>query len=275
LQEQRDNGTRRSWSYDPASPWTPLAAIEQADGGPQADIYWLHADLNSAPLEVTDADGHLRWSGQYDTFGRLKGQTIAGAALREGATYDQPLRYAGQYEDAESGLHYNLFRYYDPEVGRFTVQDPIGLNGGLNLYAYAPNPLGWVDPLGLYRGEGERSLGKYHVFHEHTLDSSEYTMTDKEHFSRANESVYRRLQMDPEFKRTMQTKYPGVVKHVQPSSKGAFRGSSPPEMTWHHGDAPGSLQLVDRPDHRDYHKIYHPDGLGGRNKWGGGTSCRR
>lgn len=39
-------------------------------------------------------------------------------------------------------------------------------------------------------------------------------------------------------------------------------------MTWHHGDAPGSLQLVDRPDHRDYHKIYHPDGLGGRNKWG-------
>ena len=275
LQEQRDNGTRRSWSYDPASPWTPLAAIEQADGGPQADIYWLHADLNSAPLEVTAADGHLRWSGQSAPFGRLQGQTIAGAALREGATYDQPLRYAGQYEDAESGLHYNLFRYYDPEVGRFTVQDPIGLNGGLNLYAYAPNPLGWVDPLGLYRGEGERSLGKYHVFHEHTLDSSEYTMTDKEHFSRANESVYRRLQMDPEFKRTMQTKYPGVVKHVQPSSKGAFRGSSPPEMTWHHGDAPGSLQLVDRPDHRDYHKIYHPDGLGGRNKWGGGTSCRR
>ncbi|WP_199880829.1 HNH/endonuclease VII fold putative polymorphic toxin, partial [Pluralibacter gergoviae] len=125
------------------------AAIEQADGGPQADIYWLHADLNSAPLEVTDADGHLRWSGQYDTFGRLKGQTIAGAVLRKGATYDQPLRYAGQYEDNESGLHYNLFRYYDPDSGRFTVQDPIGLAGGTNLYAYVPNPLTWIDPLGL------------------------------------------------------------------------------------------------------------------------------
>ena len=149
LQEQRDNGTRRSWSYDPASPWTPLAAIEQADGGPQADIYWLHADLNSAPLEVTDADGKLRWSGQYDTFGRLKGQTTGSMALREGVPYDQPLRYAGQYEDAESGLHYNLFRYYDPEVGRFTVQDPIGLNGGLNVYQYAPNPAGWIDPWGL------------------------------------------------------------------------------------------------------------------------------
>ncbi|CAI0914759.1 Uncharacterized conserved protein [Serratia entomophila] len=48
-----------------------------------------------------------------------------------------------------SGLHYNLFRYYEPEVGRFTTQDPIGLRGGLNLYQYAPNPLMWVDPLGL------------------------------------------------------------------------------------------------------------------------------
>jgi RHS repeat-associated protein len=61
----------------------------------------------------------------------------------------QPLRYAGQYADKETGLHYNLFRYYDPGVGRFTVQDPIGLAGGDNLYAYAPNPLTWIDPFGL------------------------------------------------------------------------------------------------------------------------------
>ncbi|MGE8158262.1 RHS repeat-associated core domain-containing protein, partial [Erwinia amylovora] len=149
LQEQRANGTRRTWSYDPESPWTPLAAIEQAGEGPQADIYWLNTDLNGAPLEVTDADGRLRWSGQYDTFGRLQGQTTAGAAQRTGPVYDQPLRYAGQYADSETGLHYNLFRYYEPDVGRFTTQDPVGLAGGLNLYAYAPNPYGWVDPLGL------------------------------------------------------------------------------------------------------------------------------
>ncbi|QPT14117.1 Rhs family protein [Serratia rubidaea] len=68
---------------------------------------------------------------------------------RRGAVYEQPLRYAGQYQDNESGLHYNLFRYYEPEVGRFTTQDPIGLQGGLNLYQYAPNPYGRVDPLGL------------------------------------------------------------------------------------------------------------------------------
>uniref|UniRef100_UPI001F4FD995 RHS repeat-associated core domain-containing protein n=1 Tax=Rosenbergiella epipactidis TaxID=1544694 RepID=UPI001F4FD995 len=51
----------------------------------------------------------------------------------------------------ESGLHYNLFRYYDPDSGRFTQLDPIGLAGGINLYQYAPNALGWVDPLGLSR----------------------------------------------------------------------------------------------------------------------------
>jgi uncharacterized protein RhaS with RHS repeats len=45
-------------------------------------------------------------------------------------------------------LHYNLFRYYDPDIGRFTQHDPIGLAGGINLYQYAPNPLGWVDPWG-------------------------------------------------------------------------------------------------------------------------------
>ncbi|MBW6100791.1 RHS repeat-associated core domain-containing protein [Escherichia coli] len=55
----------------------------------------------------------------------------------------------GQYLDRETGLHYNLHRYYDPDVGRFMVTDPIGLRGGLNLYQYAPNPLSWIDPLGL------------------------------------------------------------------------------------------------------------------------------
>jgi len=61
----------------------------------------------------------------------------------------QPLRYQGQYFDAETGLHYNRFRYSDPDAGRFISQDPIGGAGGINLYQYAPNPLVWVDPLGL------------------------------------------------------------------------------------------------------------------------------
>ena len=58
-------------------------------------------------------------------------------------------RFQGQYHDHETGLHYNRYRYYDPRVGRFISKDPISYAGGLNLYAYAPNPVGWVDPLGL------------------------------------------------------------------------------------------------------------------------------
>lgn len=54
-----------------------------------------------------------------------------------------------QYEDEETGLHHNRFRYYDPKVGRFVSQDPIGPIGGNNLYLYAPNPVIWVDPFGL------------------------------------------------------------------------------------------------------------------------------
>ncbi|MBC3778079.1 RNase A-like domain-containing protein, partial [Pseudomonas sp. SWRI99] len=59
------------------------------------------------------------------------------------------LRFQGQYFDAESGLHYNRHRYYDPRLGRYLTPDPVKLAGGVNQYQYVPNPTGWVDPLGL------------------------------------------------------------------------------------------------------------------------------
>ncbi|HHA2009048.1 TPA: RHS repeat-associated core domain-containing protein, partial [Enterobacter mori] len=62
---------------------------------------------------------------------------------------EQNLRFAGQYLDRETGLHYNTLRYFLPESGRFSQPDPIGLLGGINLYQYTPNPLSWIDPLGL------------------------------------------------------------------------------------------------------------------------------
>nr|WP_218057434.1 RHS repeat-associated core domain-containing protein [Gilliamella apicola] len=61
----------------------------------------------------------------------------------------QNLRYQGQYLDRETGLHYNTFRYYHPDIGKFTQPDPIGLLGEFNLYQYAPNGLTLIDPLGL------------------------------------------------------------------------------------------------------------------------------
>ncbi|PBQ06551.1 hypothetical protein CCL23_19425 [Pseudomonas syringae] len=64
------------------------------------------------------------------------------------------MRFQGQYFDVETGLHYNTFRYYDPEIGRFITQDPIGLLGGFNLYGYTLNPLSDIDPWGLCETKG-------------------------------------------------------------------------------------------------------------------------
>ncbi|EMB4326911.1 RHS repeat-associated core domain-containing protein [Pluralibacter gergoviae] len=95
----------------------------------------------------------MRWEGQNSAWGRLLSES---SVKLDG--YAQNLRMQGQYLDRETGLHYNLFRYYDPDSGRFTQQDPIGLEGGLNLYAYAPNPLDWIDPLGLARCNINKSI---------------------------------------------------------------------------------------------------------------------
>jgi RHS repeat-associated protein len=65
-------------------------------------------------------------------------------------TVDNPFRFPGQYYDSETGLHYNYFRYYNPQTGRYITPDPIGLEGGINLFAYVQgNPLRWMDPFGL------------------------------------------------------------------------------------------------------------------------------
>ncbi|QLO97248.1 RHS domain-containing protein [Enterobacter hormaechei] len=150
LQEQQQTGLCSTYIYDPNEAWSPLARVDHLRDQNSGEINWFNTDLNGAPLEVTDERGAVRWSGQYGSFGEVRHQSEGfSRVVNRTAMAHQPLRYAGQYADGETGLHYNLFRYYDPQVGRFIVQDPIGLNGGWNLYQYAPNPLGWIDPLGL------------------------------------------------------------------------------------------------------------------------------
>ncbi|WP_370577481.1 RHS repeat-associated core domain-containing protein [Snodgrassella alvi] len=267
IQESSADKRQSLYLYTDEGSYELLARIDR-NGNQEQHIYYFHTDLNGLPEELTDEAGEIVWECSYQLWGKPI-QEIAHTEIQ------QNLRYQGQYLDRETGLHYNTFRYYDPDIGRFTQPDPIGLLGGYNLYQYAPNPLMWVDPLGWYAGEGERELGKYHVFHQHTLDPSEYGLSDREHFRRGNKSIYERLQNDPAFRREMQTKYPGVVQHVQPNSKGNFSGKAPPGLTWHHENKDGVLSLVDHKDHKTYNKIYHPDGSGGRYKWGGGTTCRK
>ncbi|HDJ1464269.1 TPA: RHS domain-containing protein, partial [Serratia rubidaea] len=110
--------------------------------GDSSEVYWYHSELNGLPERMTDAQGKVVWHGRFSAWGATDAESGTLAT-------QQNLRYQGQYLDRETGLHYNLFRYYDPNCGRFTQSDPIGLNGGLNLYSYVPNPLTWIDPLGL------------------------------------------------------------------------------------------------------------------------------
>ena len=118
-----------------------------------ARVYYLHNNINGAPEEMTDARGTLVWQARYAVWGN----TVAEHWHREhrpdpsglsAHPLPQNLRMQGQYADQETGLCYNTFRYYDPDIGRFISQDPIGLAGGMNLYQYAPNPISWIDPWG-------------------------------------------------------------------------------------------------------------------------------
>ena len=111
-------------------------------------IAWYQCDHLGTPQELTDEAGEIAWSVQYKAWGAAQ-EVITDAARKAGI--HNPLRFQGQYYDHETGLHYNRHRYYDPVSGRFVSKDPIGLAGGLNIYQYAPNPAGWVDPLGLAR----------------------------------------------------------------------------------------------------------------------------
>ncbi|WP_317233296.1 RHS repeat domain-containing protein [Serratia fonticola] len=115
-------------------------------------IYWYQNDQLGTPHELTDGNGNSVWKGRFSAFGQEREEWLAEDAV----DISQPLRFQGQYADKESGLYYNLNRYYDPGVGRYLTVDPVGLAGGSNQYQYCPNPIAWIDPLGLLAGLGEQ-----------------------------------------------------------------------------------------------------------------------
>ena len=90
---------------------------------------------------MVDGQGRRTWRAELNSYGAVR--------TLEGTRTGCPFRYQGQYEDAETGLCYNRFRYYDPDAGQYLSQDPIGLAGGMAAYAYVPDPTTWVDALGL------------------------------------------------------------------------------------------------------------------------------
>jgi RHS repeat-associated protein len=104
-------------------------------------VYFFHNDHLGTPQAMSDLAGRKVWEAEYEPFGMATVTT---------ATITNNLRLPGQYYDAETGLHYNYYRDYDSGTGRYLQPDPIGLEGGLNLYPYVlNNPVRFVDPQGL------------------------------------------------------------------------------------------------------------------------------
>jgi RHS repeat-associated protein len=141
------------WNWQPGAD-APVSQLEWPLGAADRTDERFHAivaDLVGRPTELVDEAGALAWHANT---------TLWGAALPTRGTADTPLRFPGQYADSETGLHYNLHRYYDPETGRYLSHDPLGLDEGTETFAYVGNPTEWIDPLGLARtGCGANSGG--------------------------------------------------------------------------------------------------------------------
>ena len=133
------NAERESWEDEP-------------ELIPSMQIYYYHNDHLGTPNELTNQQGEVIWLADYEAWGntaKVVWREEKFEQLQVSADELQPIRFQGQSFDIETGLHYNRFRYFDPDLGMFTTRDPIGLMGGVNTFQYAPNPTGWVDPFGL------------------------------------------------------------------------------------------------------------------------------
>jgi len=129
----------REWVYYPRS-FQPIAMLRGATADEDSILYY-HNNPNGCPSSLTDGEGKLKWAASYSAFGKTADISVEAV--------DSPIRLQGQYADLETGLYYNRYRYFEPSIGQFVSQDPLGLNAGPDLYLFGPNINDWIDPLGL------------------------------------------------------------------------------------------------------------------------------
>ncbi|WP_052321714.1 DUF6531 domain-containing protein [Ralstonia sp. A12] len=136
---RRDGTTGQvvTWHITPES--VPLA--QETDAG----MYPITTDQVGLPKAIFDASGRTVWRAAYTLWGSL----LPARQAANDAGIDSTLRFPGQWGDEESGLSYNLHRYYDPDAGQYLSPDPLGLEGGLRTHGYVETPNAWVDPFGL------------------------------------------------------------------------------------------------------------------------------
>jgi RHS repeat-associated protein len=140
-------------------------------------VYFIHADHIDAPRVVVDRSNNLRWRWMAEPFGTTAPETNP-ASL---GTFVQNLRFPGQYADQESGLHYNMARFYGSDLGRYVQSDPIGLVAGINTYAYVlGNPLNLSDPFGLWSTEAHNYFIE-NFFYDLPISAREIIMQGSAH----------------------------------------------------------------------------------------------
>ncbi|MFD9207428.1 DUF6531 domain-containing protein [Streptomyces sioyaensis] len=143
LAEQTDTttGVTLTWEHEDHRPLTQLERKPRTQEEYDSRFFSIVTDLVGTPTELVDEQGGIAWRSRT---------TLWGTTTRNrDATATTPLRFPGQYQDSETGLHYNYFRHYDPETGRYVSPDPLGLDPAPNPVAYIDNPHTAYDPLGL------------------------------------------------------------------------------------------------------------------------------
>lgn len=217
IQETPNDGPSSGWIMRPGT-LTPLARVQGER------VYSYICDPVGMPREVIDEEGALAWRCSTLTWG----ETDECDSMPPGV--EQPFRFAGQWFDPETGLHYNRFRYYDPASGRYISQDPIGLEGGTNLYGYVRDPTTWIDPFGL--GARIDDNGFFAKSNEYGRGSGSGVVTIPYQGSRSRDFTL--------------------------ANKEAGFASTPEGYTWHHANydpktGKGDMQLVKTSAHETPH----------------------
>jgi RHS repeat-associated protein len=239
IAEDRNGGTVTHYLYFPDSD-------EPISVDVNGEIHDLITDPTGFPSHVLNLKGDLVWSG----WRRLWGDGMHGSG-------DSPhnLGFVGQFLDPETGFYYNYARYYSAEAGRYLTPDPIGFIGGLNVYSYVPNPLTYIDPLGL------RCTGVY---------EDEETQRMRIMMPKGNDTVHGAKRDSKLFWRNYSAKDARVnrtQRHLSEDNQQLIRDGRSPvvDEQWiasHPMDAPYEGQtLVHHHEHQRRRTVGIPDGL--------------
>ncbi|AJT65037.1 hypothetical protein T261_3367 [Streptomyces lydicus] len=188
--------TTLTWDHQGLKPLTQRER-RTAVHAPQHEVdqrfFAIVTDLVGTPTELFDEQGTIAARTRTSLWGGTTWNTDAAAYI--------PLRFPGQYFDPETGLHYNFYRYYDPETARYVSPDPLGLTPGPNPCTYVHNPTGWVDPLGLSSVK-ECSEGEWAPDDHYTTEAIAERITDWDEakaLTKKHDRLARAVASDPSY----------------------------------------------------------------------------